>query len=105
MSGIYGIPETFDHQEPDPDTAPERHKRPTKAVVAGRDSRVYELVRSAGDDGISRTEVAASLGLTMHEAYLSLNRVQGSGRIRNTRRDNAHFWIAVPVSDGTDTGA
>ena len=105
MSGIYGIPESFEQQEPHMEPVSLRHTRPTKATVTERDAQVYELVQSAGSEGIPRTDVAAILGLTMHEAYLSLNRVQASGRIKNTRRNNAHFWIAVSVSDGADTGA
>jgi hypothetical protein len=105
MSGIYGIPESFEPQEPDPEPATPRHTRPSKSVVSDRDARVYEVVLSSGFEGISRADVAKSLNLTMHEAYLSLNRVQSSGRIKNTRRNNAHFWVFVPYPDEDGEGA
>jgi len=99
MTGIYGIPDSVP-EEPHTESAPvevavsTRHPRPDRATVQLRDLAVLELVVNAGPLGISRVDVAAKMGLTMHEAYLALNRVQHTGKIRNTRRDNAHVWIA-----------
>lgn len=96
MAGIYGIPESFQEPVPVPDPAPvpARHGRPDKATVAWRDRQVLELVQSSG--GISRVAVAEKLGLTLHEAYLALNRVSHTGAIGTVRRNNAHVWIPVP---------
>lgn len=103
MPGIYGIPESFspEPEAPSPERpAPSRHPRPDRATVNHRDGEVLALVESAGTKGISRTAVAEIIGLTMHEAYLSLNRVQHTGRIKNIRRNNAHVWIVVSRAEG-----
>lgn len=101
MPGIYGIPESFSEEPEVPvETTSEalpitvRHPRPDKATVEKRDTVVLELVQRAGPEGISRVVVAETLGLTMHEAYLALNRIQHTGEIRNARKNNAHIWIA-----------
>lgn len=95
MSGIYGIPETYEGAPPAEDSTPSstRHPRPTKAVVQVRDDAVLVVVREAGSTGISRVDVATRMGLTLHEAYLALNRLQHRGSVKNTRRNNAHVWI------------
>jgi DNA-binding IclR family transcriptional regulator len=54
---------------------------------------VLAVVRKAGTQGIPRVEVAAQMGLTLHEAYLALNRLQHRGLVKNTRKNNAHFWV------------
>jgi hypothetical protein len=103
MAGIYGIPESFQEPSPTPEPDlvplpnPARHVRPDKATVVRRDREVLALVREAGS--ISRLHVAEKLGLTPHEAYLSLNRIMHTGAIRTVRRDNAHVWL--PVSPQT----
>jgi len=96
MTGIYGIPESFQEAAPTPEPEPVRvrHGRPPKSLVDQRDAQVLELVQ--GSEGISRVAVAEKLGLTLHEAYLALSRVKHTGAIRTVRRDNAHVWIAVP---------
>lgn len=98
MAGIYGIPESFQDPPPAPEPVPRtaRHGRPDKATVNRRDDEVLALVREAGS--ISRLAVAEKLGLTPHEAYLSLSRIMHTGVIRTVRRDNAHVWIPVARS-------
>jgi hypothetical protein len=100
MAGIYGIPESF--LEPVPPRGYERavelpavtrHGRPDKATVTRRDQQVLTLVRKTGS--ISRMAVAEELGLTSHEAYLSLSRISHTGAIRTVRRNNAHVWVPV----------
>lgn len=101
--GIYGIPESFQDDPaeapptPDPEASPspERHPRPDGSIIRRRDDAVLEFVRSRG--GVSRTEVAEHMGLTLYEAYLSLSRVRHSGAIRTARRANAHVWISSEV--------
>jgi hypothetical protein len=96
MSGIYGIPETFENtpsQEDPTSPVPTRHPRPTRATVQRRDEEVLQVVREAGPAGISRVAVAEMMTLTLHEAYLALNRLQHRGVVKNTRRNNAHVWV------------
>lgn len=118
MGGIYGVPEPVEpipqmtfveartEQLPLPlpelsETAAQpvstRHGRPSGAVIKERDHHVFDVV--SRNEGVRRTEVAEQTGLTMYEAYLSLNRLKNQHRVRILREGSTHLWVAAQSVD------
>jgi hypothetical protein len=116
VNGIYGVPEpeeaaspippmTFVEAYAQPSTLPlpeliqsvtatetTRHGRPTQSVITERDNRVLAVVDA--HRGIKRTEVAELTGLTLYEAYLSLDRLRNRQLVSILRQGSTHLWVS-----------
>lgn len=69
-----------------------RRGRPRPQTTIDRDEMAYERLASAGDTGLSRVQLAETLGISNSHAYLTLYRLARGGRVSKRRGDNGYVW-------------
>ena len=77
-------------------TESNRRGRPRPGITIERDAQTMALLEGGP---VTKTELAAKLGVKDTEAYLSLHRLKTQGIARRVRSGSTHTWELVPVED------
>lgn len=88
-----------------------RRGRPRPAATIERDQVVLTMVDPTS--GTTREALAAALGVSPGQAYLSLHRLRAAGLVRRERQGPSHSWFltdagvaavgSAPVASATET--
>lgn len=73
-----------------------RRGRPRPETTIERDAKTLALLEASP---VTKTELAANLGVKDSEAYLSLHRLKKNGIARRVRNGSAHTWELVPEDE------
>jgi site-specific DNA-cytosine methylase len=75
---------------------PKSHGRPRPDETKNRDEVVFAAI-AGSERAVTREEIATGTGLASNLVYLSLYRLNKSGRIKRDRAAGAHVWAAASV--------
>lgn len=88
--------------DPTPETPTAGRGRPRSTATIERDEKVLAIVSGAGEEGISRSDIAAKLQADNpeakpSEAYLSLFRLRKENKVQRKADGGKHRWVATPA--------
>lgn len=63
--------------------------------VVERDEKVYQFIKSGGEDGRSKKAIAEEVGCTEHLAYESLWRLRDQGKVERRGSTRNAVWVAI----------
>jgi hypothetical protein len=82
--------------EPEPEPETTRRGRKPDPAVAARTALVLRTVREAGTAGISKSDLAATIGESEAQVYTSLRQLANDGKVISEQYDGRKYrWIAV----------